>query len=86
MWMELPFDIRGKRYSISLLGILCWIGFAQAQYRSNEASVFGLPKWLAVSLLFLVMILTATGTSRLDGQPADQATESSSEATVIEDE
>ena len=79
MWMQLPFDIRGKRYSISLISFLCWLGFALTQYRNNAANVFGLPKWLVITLLLLLMILTTIGTSRVD-------TDSTPEPIVTEDE
>ena len=52
MWMNLPFTIHGKRYSISLISFLCWAGFSLTQFRNNEASVFGLPRGLAVGLCF----------------------------------
>jgi uncharacterized membrane protein YhdT len=79
MWMQLPFDIRGKRYSISLISFLCWLGFALTQHHNNAANVFGLPKWLAITLLLLLMILTTIGTSRVD-------TDSTPEPIVTEDE
>ena len=79
MWMQLPFDIRSKRYSISLISFLCWLGFALTQYRNNAANVFGLPKWLVITLLLLLMILTTIGTSRV-------ATDSTPEPIVTEDE
>ena len=66
IWMQWPFDIRGKRYSISLISFLCWLGFALTQYRNKAANVFGLPKWLVITLLLQLMILTTIGTSRVD--------------------
>ena len=75
MWMQLPFKIRGNQYSISLVGFLCWIGFALTVFRNNAANWIGLPRWIPVTLAFTLMILTTFATSRLDAQLSIKATD-----------
>jgi|TARA_B110000438_G_scaffold42354_1_gene42173 hypothetical protein len=68
MWMKLPFKIRGNQYSVGLIGFLCWIGFALTVFRNNAANFLGLPRWLPVTIAFILMLLTTIATNRLDAQ------------------
>ena len=49
MWMRLTLTIRGNRYSVSLIGFLCWVGFALTVFRDNADILLGQPRWLPVA-------------------------------------